>query len=205
MNNGYTKEIRERILSFAEGTVFIMSDFADIADATTIRQSLSRLVKSGKIQRILNGVFVKPKNSNLLGEYVETSPETVANALARSYHWTIAPCGNTALNLLGLSTQVTAVWSYISDGPYKVYEWDSTKLEFKHRTNKEITGLSYMTILVIQALKTLGQSNVTPEVIQILKDKLTDEDKQTCLKEAKESTDWIYSTLSIAFKDEKSK
>ena len=30
-----------------------------------------------------------------------------------SYHWTIAPCGNTALNLLGLSTQVTAVWSYI--------------------------------------------------------------------------------------------
>ena len=62
-----------------------------------------------------------------------------------------------------------------------------------------------MTILVIQALKTLGQSNVTPEVIQILKDKLTDEDKQTCLKEAKESTDWIYSALSIAFKDEKSK
>ena len=74
MNNGYTKEIRERILSFEEGTVFIMSDFADITDTTTIRQSLSRLVKSGTIQRILNGVFVKPKYSNLLGEYVETSP-----------------------------------------------------------------------------------------------------------------------------------
>ena len=28
-------------------------------------------------------------------------------------YWTIAPCGNTALNLLGLSTQVAAVWSYI--------------------------------------------------------------------------------------------
>lgn len=83
-------------------------------------------------------------------------PEAVANALARSYHWTIAPCGNTALNLLGLSTQVTAVWSYISDGPYKTYEWNSTKLEFKHRTNKEITGLSYMTSLVIQALKRLA-------------------------------------------------
>ena len=51
-------------------------------------------------------------------------------ALARSYHWTIAPCGNTALNLLGLSTQVTAVWSYISDGPYETYELNSTKLEF---------------------------------------------------------------------------
>lgn len=63
---------------------------------------------------------------------------------------------NTALNLLGLSTQVTAVWSYISDGPYKTYEWNSTKLEFKHRTNKEITGLSYMTSLVIQAKNSLA-------------------------------------------------
>ena len=154
VDNGYTKRIRERVLSLEDGTVFVMSDFADIAD-----------------------------------------PEAVANALARSYHWTIAPCGNTALNLLGLSTQVTAVWSYISDGPYKTYEWNSTKLEFKHRTNKEITGLSYMTSLVIQALKTLGRSNVTPEVIQMLSEKLTDKDKQACLKEATESTDWVYDTI----------
>ena len=62
--------------------------------------------------------------------------------------------------MLGLSTQVTAVWSYISDGPYKTYEWDKTKIEFKHRTNKEVTGLSPMTILVIQALKTLGKEHV---------------------------------------------
>ena len=115
--------------------------------------------------------------------------------MARCYHWTIAPCGNTALNLLGLSTQVTAVWSYISDGPYKTYEWNSTKLEFKHRTNKEITGLSYMTSLVIQALKTLGRTNVAPEIIQTLSEKLSEAEKQACLKEATESTDWVYDTI----------
>ena len=185
MDNGYTKRIRERVLSLEDGTVFVTSDFADIADTSTIRQSLSRLVQSGTL----------PKYSKLLDEYVAVDPEAVATALARSYHWTIAPCGNTALNLLGLSTQVTAVWSYISDGPYKTYEWNSTKLEFKHRTNKEITGLSYMTSLVIQALKTLGRSNVTPAVIQMLSEKLTDKDKQACLKEATESTDWVYDTI----------
>ena len=195
VDNGYTKRIRERVLSLEDGTVFVMSDFADIADTSTIRQSLSRLVQSGTLRRILKGVYEKPKYSKLLDEYVAADPEAVANALARSYHWTIAPCGNTALNLLGLSTQVTAVWSYISDGPYKTYEWNSTKLEFKHRTNKEITGLSYMTSLVIQALKTLGRSNVTPEVIQMLSEKLTDKDKQACLKEATESTDWVYDTI----------
>ena len=195
MDNGYMQEIRARILAAEDGAVFVAPDFADIADTATIRQGLKRLYQSGIIRRIIRGVYEKPKYSKLLDEYVAADPDAVAKALARSYHWTIAPCGNTALNLLGLSTQVTAVWSYISDGPYKTYEWNSTKLEFKHRTNKEITGLSYMTSLVIQALKTLGRTNVTPEIIQTLSEKLSEDEKQACLKEATESTDWIYDTI----------
>lgn len=195
MANGYMSGIRERVLSAEDGTVFVTSDFADIADTNTIRQSIYRLVNDGTLRRILQGVYEKPKYSKLLEEYVAADPDAVAKALARSYHWTVAPCGNTALNLLGLSTQVTAVWSYISDGPYKTYEWNSTKLEFKHRTNKEITGLSYMTSLVIQALKTLGRSNVTSDIIKTLSEKLSDDEKQACLKEAAESTDWVYDTI----------
>lgn len=195
MDNGYMQEIRARILAAEDGAVFVAPDFADIADTATIRQGLKRLYQSGIIRRIIRGVYEKPKYSKLLDEYVAADPDAVAKALARCYHWTIAPCGNTALNLLGLSTQVTAVWSYISDGPYKTYEWNSTKLEFKHRTNKEITGLSYMTSLVIQALKTLGRTNVTPEIIQTLSEKLTEDEKQACLKEATESTDWVYDTI----------
>lgn len=195
MDNGYMQKMRARILAAEDGAVFVAPDFADIADTATIRQGLKRLYQSGIICRIIRGVYEKPKYSKLLDEYVAADPDAVAKALARCYHWTIAPCGNTALNLLGLSTQVTAVWSYISDGPYKTYEWNSTKLEFKHRTNKEITGLSYMTSLVIQALKTLGRTNVTPEIIQTLSEKLSEAEKQACLKEATESTDWVYDTI----------
>ena len=195
MDNGYMQEIRARILAAEDGAVFVAPDFADIADTATIRQGLKRLYQSGIIRRIIRGIYEKPKYSKLLDEYVAADPDAVAKALARCYLWTIAPCGNTALNLLGLSTQVTAVWSYISDGPYKTYEWNSTKLEFKHRTNKEITGLSYMTSLVIQALKTLGRTNVTPEIIQTLSEKLSEAEKQACLKEATESTDWVYDTI----------
>ena len=195
MARGYMQEVQERILAAEEGSIFITSDFADIADANTVRSALYRLVQNGVLRRILNGVFERPKYSKLLNEYVATDPDMVAKALARSYHWTIAPCGNTALNLLGLSTQVTAVWSYISDGPYKTYEWNNTKLEFKHRTNKEITGLSYMTALVIQSLKTLGPANVAPEIIETLSAKLSETDKAAMLKEAAESTDWVYDTI----------
>ena len=189
------QEIQERVSTAEDGHIFIASDFADIANANTVRSALYRLVQNGSLRRILNGIFEKPKFSRLLNEYVAADPDAVAKALARSYHWTIAPCGNTALNLLGLSTQVTVVWSYISDGPYKTYRWNNTKLEFKHRTNKEITGLSYMTILVIQALKTLGKENVTSRTIRVLRSRLSEEDKAAMLIEASESTDWVYDTI----------
>lgn len=195
MSKGYMQEIRERILAAEEGSIFSTSDFADIADTNTVRSALYRLVQEEILRRILKGIYEKPKYSKLLNEYVAPDPDAVAKALARSYHWTIAPCGNTALNMLGLSTQVTAVWSYISDGPYKTYEWNTTKIEFKHRTNKEITGLSYMTALVIQALKMLGKINVTQEVIETISSKLSDTDKTALLKEGCESTDWVYSTI----------
>lgn len=195
LDSGYMKRIRERVLSAENGMVFTTSDFADIADSDTVHQSLNRLVNSGILRRVFRGVFEKPKYSNLLKEYVATDPNAVANALARSYHWTIAPCGNTALNFLGLSTQVTATWSYISDGPYRIYEWDSTRIEFKHRANREITGLSCITVLVVQALKTLGKDNVTPEIIRILSDRLDAKDKVLILKESAEATDWVYDII----------
>ena len=190
------KQIRERILSAKNGMVFTTSDFADIADADTVRQSLNRLVNHGILRRVFRGVFEKPKYSNnLRKEYVSTDPNAVAHALARSYHWTIVPCGNTALIFLGLSTQVTSTWSYISNGPYRIYEWNSEKIEFKHRANREIIGLSYITVLVIQALKTLGKNNVTPEVIRVLSDRLDSKDKVIILKESAEATDWVYDVI----------
>ena len=195
MDNGIAARIKERINAAPFGSIFTGADFSDIADNNTVRQCLSRLVNEGMIRRVLNGVYEKPKYSKLLNEFVAPDPDAVAKALARTFHWTIAPSGNTALNLLGLSTQVSAVWSYISDGPYKTYEWNNTRLEFKHRTNKEISGLSYTTILVIQALKTLGKDNVTDDVITTLKKRLTPKEKRAALKESTESTNWVYQTI----------
>ena len=59
--------------------------------------------------------------------------------------------------MLGLSTQVPAVWQYVSDGPYKTYAADGIHLQFKHTDRKnEIVGISEETALVIQALRALG-------------------------------------------------
>lgn len=195
MLQSYAEQIRKRIDNADDGAMFIGADFSDIADTETIRRNLNRLVESGALRRVLKGIYDKPKYSELLQEPVAANPDTVARTLARNYHWTIAPDGNTALNLLGLSTQVPAAWIYISDGPYKTYEWNRTKLVFKHRTNKEISGLSPVTALVIQALKALGKEQTTTDIIAKLSQRLSKEDKALLRKEAATSTDWVYDVI----------
>lgn len=138
----YLGKIKDRITSSQKGTVFITSDFFDIANTDVVNKSLSRLEEANVIRRVMRGVYEFPEYSEFLNEYVSPSPEKVAHALARNYGWTIVPCGDTALNLLGISTQVPAVWSYVSDGTYKTYEYDKIVLNFKHTTNKEITGIT---------------------------------------------------------------
>ena len=191
----YLEKIKERITSSEKGSVFITSDFFDIADTDAVNKCLSRLEKDNVIRRVLRGVYEYPEYSEFLNEYVAPSPDKVAYALARNYGWTIVPCGDTALNMLGLSTQVPAVWSYVSDGTYKIYEYDKIILQFKHTTNKEITGISYKTALVMQAIKSLGKDNTDIKIIQKISKSLTEEEKRKMRTEAKHATAWIYETI----------
>lgn len=184
-----------RIESMPAGEVFIISDFSDLADDAAIRKVLSRLEDDGAIRRIMRGVYDCPEYSKFLDEYVEPKPDKVAHALARNYGWTIVPCGDTALNMLGLSTQVPAVWLYVSDGTYKEYTYGNTIIKFKRTTNKEISKISYKTALVIQALKALGKENITAEIINKIAASTTDEEKTAMFTEAKYATSWIYDII----------
>lgn len=194
-NSSYTDLIYNRILFLPPESAFIATDFVDIADYKAISKSLERLEDDRKIRRVARGVYDCPKYSELLGEYEAPSPHHIAMAIARNNNWTIAPSGNTALNQLGLSTQVTAYWLYISDGPYRTYDINNIKIEFRHRNNKEISGMSYKTAMVIQAIKTLKQQYINEDTIKHLKQNLTDVEKDKLLDEAKQTTTWVYAII----------
>lgn len=190
----YQKRIEERIASFPEGSTFITSDFLDIADTQVVSKALSRMVEAGKIRRILRGIFDRPRYSELLQEWAAPKIEEVAKAIARNFGWTIVPCGDTALNMLGLSTQVPAVWSYISNGPYRSYQIGKTALEFKHTANRDIDRLSPVSALVVQALKALGKGNIGATEKKKLSAALTEENKAHLLEETQYGTVWIFET-----------
>ncbi len=198
----YLNQIRGNIERAEAGSVFVSTDFTDITDKKTVNMGLIRLADEGLIKKILFGVYYKPEFNELLGESVAPSPNNVAHALARNFGWTIVPCGDTALNLLGLSTQVPSQWVYVSDGAYKEYTFDNTTIKFKRTTNKEISKVSYKTALTIQALKALGKENITEQVILRLKKILTDEEKEKMLAESKSATSWVLELIKVICKDE---
>ena len=187
----YLKQIGNRIRSLPEGSVFITSDFLDLADTPTINKALSRLSSEGAIRRIVRGVYDRPSFSGLLLEHAAPDINQAAKAIARNFGWTIVPCGDTALNLLGLSTQVPAKWQYVSDGPYREYTIGNRVLQFKHGANKDVCGLSDKFALIVQALKALGKNNIDDPTLEKLASVLDPEERQSFMKDTQHRTAWI--------------
>ena len=189
------KKIVSRIYGRKRGQVYTPKDFHDIASHETVRKVLSRLTESGTIRRLLRGIYEYPILSDLFDGPAPPDPNAIAMAIARSNGWTILPTGNLALNLIGLSTQVPAQWQYFSDGPSKTYTWDGGKLSFKHRTNKETTLVSTKTGILIQALKSLGQTAVDDQVLKQLLKNLSRDDLKCAVRESRYATAWVYEVI----------
>ena len=188
----YKQEILNRIDNFESRQVFIANDFFDIAGYETVRSTLNRLVEDKVIVRIMKGIYYKSKYIELIGEYEAPSVDEVANAIARKYNWTIAPSGNTALNLLGLSNQVPAKWTYISDGRYATFSFDNVIIEFKHRNNGDISKMSTLTAMVIQSIKAIGKDKITSKHVDYLRGKLSEKEKTELLMDSKTTSAWVY-------------
>lgn len=142
------------------GTIFSINEFYHLGNVNTIKSILFRLESDGKITRLIDGLYTIPKFSELLQEKSYPSVDQVANKLADKFSWTICPSENHALNLIGLSTQVPNKYVFVSDGPYRTYEYRGREIIFKHTSNRFITEYSRNYSLMIQAIKALGKDNI---------------------------------------------
>ncbi len=199
----YQSQIKERINEYPFGTAFSASDFLDISDANSVSQALFRLEREGMIRRVMNGIYDKPAYSQLIQEYAVPRVDKVAEALARRFNWNIAPSGDTALNILHISTQVPNVWEYVSDGPYREYIVGKIPLRFKHIMPREINGYSSITILVIQSIRAIGKDNMNQEQSDRFSSAIVAKDKVILLKEAKTASGWIYKEIKKICEDKK--
>lgn len=193
------EQLFQKIREQKQGWAFSATDFIQDFKRGDIDVALSSLVESGDIRRVTRGIYDYPLYSAILGRRVAFDINQIAQALARKFNWEIYPDGNTALNYLGLSTQIVAKNIYLSDGPNRKYVIDKTTLEFKHIANKELSG-SPDTILVVQAIRAVSEKQITPEFINNLSAKFSVSQWRKIASEASRSSAWILEVIKQALK-----
>ena len=190
-------KIYKRICAKGRASTFLDKDFLDIGSRGSVRLALFRLVNDGKIRRVIRGIYDYPRFSKMLGQWLSPDLNQVAQVLACKFGWRIQPSGDTALNLLGLSTQVPGKMIYLSDGPSRIYSIGKLQLIFKNTVLKHVSLKYRQSTCIVQALHTLKQGRVNEKVIQKIRFQFDVSMRKKILLDVHSVTGWIYDCIRM--------
>jgi predicted transcriptional regulator of viral defense system len=143
-----------------------------LGSSEAIRKALQRLEEKQIIYRVSQGIYVRPKKNKYIGELLP-SAEEVAAAIAKRDRIRMVPTGISALNALGLSTQVPMKIVLLTDGSPREIQVGNRTIKFKKTTPKNLCAKGAISKLVIQALKEIGLNKQTKieeaKIIELLK------------------------------------
>ena len=189
--------VMKRVRASGRGSVFTPSDFLTVAARPSVDQALSRLVKSGQLRRLARGLYDFPKLHPKLGA-LSPAPDDVAHALARETGSQVQIAGARAANALGLSAQVPAQSTYLTDGPSRRVVLGKRVVDLRHASPKHLIAPGSPVGTVVQALRHVGPLRAA-DVAQIAARQLSANDKKTLASTAVQAPAWMRPTLvSIA-------
>ena len=134
-----------------------------------IRQTLSRLVKAGKIRRIRRGLYDLPRQHPIIGQ---TAPDIMATvrALMEGSHAQWQFTGAYAANALGLSDQVPAKIVILTDGAPRRVSLGKLTLLFRRASPRNLFGAGKPAGLVIQAIRHLrNDPDISRHIVRLRK------------------------------------
>jgi len=169
--------IEMKIRGFKPGQVFFPSDFKELGTSTATRKALSRLVESGQVERMGQGIYVIPKNDKVFGK-VLPSMEQLAELLAKKEHVKIKPSGQYALNKVGLSTQVPMKLVFLTTGYSKKIQIGKNAIVFKSTTAKKLSMKGDITSLLFLGLEELDLQKLSPTQMGRIRELLKQESSE---------------------------
>lgn len=191
-----SKEIRNRIVQNGEGQLYVVGDFADLNNDALVTRVLSRLEKEKILIRLSQGVYLYPKQ-NRYGVH-KPSIDMIARAIAEKDKASIIPSGYTALNILGLSTQVPMNAIYLTNGTPRTINLGNRKIVFKKSVPRNFAYKSELFPLVVSAMKEIGEENISDYVAIKLKEILAKETNQDLIKQDFNiAPQWIRKKLNL--------
>lgn len=190
-------QILSKIKKAKRGSVFFIENFLVKNNAEAVRKSLERLVKSGELQRVATGIYVRPEKDPVLG-FVSPSIETIIRAIAKQDKDRIIPTGIYALNRLGLTSQVPMNISYLTDGSARKVKIGKRTIVFKRTSPRNLATQGEISTLAIQALRSIGKDKVSIEEIEKITQLLKKENSTHLQHDIRLAPEWIRQILKQA-------
>jgi hypothetical protein len=190
------EQIRETIDDFEDGKLFTAKEFEHLNDDDTVRRTLSRLQKNEVIVRVATGLYIKPKLTQF-GMLLPTIDQ-IANKIAERDKAQIMPTGDTALNILGLSTQVPMNAVYLTNGTKRKVKIGNRNIVFRNVAQSNFQFEGKLLPLIIIALRQLGEDNIDAEIIVKITELLQKSDeaeRKSMLHDLYLAPEWIKKLL----------
>ena len=170
--------LRERIEALPEDSVLFRSDFPEY-HSEFVGGTLAELTQEGLLVKLAQGIYAKPRRSRF--GLVLPSVDKIVQAIAARDNAEVLPSGMTALNVLGLSTQVPMKYSYLTTGSERTIKLENQEIRLKRGVPKNFCYKTKLIALLVQALKALKQQNVGQEEIQTIRSLISKEPDKTAL------------------------
>ena len=170
--------LRERIEALPEDSVLFRTDFPEY-HSEFVGGTLAELTQEGMLVKLAQGVYAKPRRSRF--GLVLPSVDKIAQAIAARDNAEVLPSGMTALNVLGLSTQVPMKYSYLTTGSERIIKLENQEIKLKRGVPKNFCYETKLIALLVQALKTLKQQNVGEGELQVIRNLISREPDRSAL------------------------
>lgn len=182
--------ILKSVRATKSASTFSAKDFLHLGNPAAIRKALERLTKRGDLRRIRRGFYDRPRPHPLLGQTAPDPMDLVRGVMKDSgAQWQVS--GAYAANLLHLSEQVPAKILILTDGVSRKIPLGKLTLDFRRAAPRHLLGAGKPAGLVIQAIRHLRPTGMTPAVIACLRRQLDPTTKADLLSLAPKLAAWM--------------
>ena len=203
MINGHSIDsntLRQRIEAMPEDSILFRSDFPEY-HAEFVGSTLSELTNEGVLTKISQGIYAKPRKSRF--GIVLPTIDKVVQAIATRDNAQVLPSGMTALNILGLSTQVPMNYTYLTTGSERTVKLSNRQVTLKRGVPKNFCYETRLIALLVQALRTLKQENVTDNELQTINSLISKEpNKESLMRDVDLMPAWMKRIIKPMLKTE---
>ena len=189
-----------KIKKARRGSLFFTEDFLRFGTVKAVSKALERLEHAHEVTRIARGIYARPVKDPVLGD-IKPGAEAITKAIAKRDKARIVPTGVTALNALGLSTQVPMNVVYLTDGAARKIIIGKRKIIFKKAAPKNLSAIGKISSLCIQALKEIGKDKITEKEIGIIIEHLKKEEPGRLAHDMRLAPEWIRVIMREAAKE----